>query len=175
MLRSCAPLTRAESLRVVLLERASLVGVRTCAHKIALANNRCYLVFGSVVLFDKGTVRLTGESKMTRPRSDGCHLGIWGLRRLTGIQVRYSRDVRPNDLKNGTVILLGTQEGNPWVELFADRMNFRVVHNHQWARSRYWTGHPRDGEFARYDTTVSDPSHKIYGGIALLPNLGAYA
>ena len=89
-----------------------------------------------------------------------------------GIQVRYSRDVRPNDLKNGTVILLGTQEGNPWVELFADRMNFRVVHNHQWGSFSVLDRTPRDGEFSRYDTTVSDPSHKIYGVIALLPNLG---
>lgn len=90
----------------------------------------------------------------------------------TAIQVRYSRDVRPNDLKNGTVILLGTQEGNPWVELFVDKMNFRVMHNHQWGSFSVLDRTPRDGELARYDTIQSDPSHKIYGVIALLPNLG---
>ncbi len=33
------------------------------------------------------------------------------------LEMRYARDVRPNDLKQGNVILVGAAEANPWVEL----------------------------------------------------------
>jgi len=89
-----------------------------------------------------------------------------------GVQVHYSRDIRPNDLKTGSVILLGTQEGTPWVELFQDQMNFRVQHNHQWGSFSVINRSPRDHELARYDSNRSDPDRKIYGLVALQPNLG---
>ncbi|HEY4049753.1 MAG TPA: hypothetical protein VGM27_23060 [Acidobacteriaceae bacterium] len=92
--------------------------------------------------------------------------------RGTGIRIQYSRDVRPNDLKSGSVILLGTQEGNPWVELFANQMNFRVQHNHQWGSFSVLNRSPRDQELARYDSMRSDPAHKVYGLVALRPSLG---
>lgn len=66
-----------------------------------------------------------------------------------GIQVRYSRDLRANDLKNNSVILLGTQEGTPWVELFDDRMNFRLVHNHQWGMFSVLNRAPQGSEQSR--------------------------
>ncbi|AXC11252.1 Adenylate cyclase [Acidisarcina polymorpha] len=88
-----------------------------------------------------------------------------------GIEVRYSRDVRPNDLKAGPVILLGTQEGTPWVELFEDQMNFRVQHNHQWGSFSIINRSPRDKELPRYESDRADPEHKIYGIVALRPNL----
>jgi hypothetical protein len=89
-----------------------------------------------------------------------------------GIQVRYSRDIRPNDLKTGSVILLGTQAGTPWIELFQDRMNFRVQHNHQWGSFSVMNRSPQGNELARYNSIRSDPAHKIYGLVALRPNLG---
>jgi hypothetical protein len=89
-----------------------------------------------------------------------------------GIQVRYSRDIRPNDLKNGSVILLGTQEGTPWLELFKDKRNFLVQHNHQWGSFSVLNRSPRENELAHYDAIRSDPAHKVYGVVALRPNLG---
>lgn len=89
-----------------------------------------------------------------------------------GIQVRYSRDIRPNDLKTGSVILLGTRAGTPWIELFQDRMNFRIQHNHQWGSFSVINRSPRGNELARYDSSRPDPAHKIYGLVALRPNLG---
>jgi hypothetical protein len=88
-----------------------------------------------------------------------------------GLQVRYSRDLRPNDLKRSAVILLGTQEGTPWIELFQDRLNFHVQHNHQWGSFSVTNRSPRNGEFARYDCVSSDPAHKVYGLVAFLPDL----
>jgi len=88
------------------------------------------------------------------------------------IQVRYSRDVRPNDLKSGSTILLGTQEGTPWIELFADRMNFVLQHNHQWGEFSVFNRAPRGNEAPQYNTSKTDPMHKVYGLVALRPNLG---
>jgi hypothetical protein len=90
----------------------------------------------------------------------------------SAVQVRYSRDIRPNDLKTGSVILLGTQEGTPWIELFEDQMNFRVQHNHQWGSFSVINRSPLGNERARYDSIRSDPARKIYGLVALRPNLG---
>jgi hypothetical protein len=33
----------------------------------------------------------------------------------SNLQVRYARDLRPNDLKSGNAILVGASEANPWV------------------------------------------------------------
>ena len=46
----------------------------------------------------------------------------------SSLQIRYARDVRPNDLKTGNIILFGAAEANPWVELFERNMNFSL-HN----------------------------------------------
>lgn len=91
---------------------------------------------------------------------------------LNRIQLRYSRDVRPNDLKNGPVILLGAQEGTPWVELFEERMNFVFLHDHQKRSFFVLNRSPRGEELSRYDSDKADPLHKVYGMIALRPNLG---
>jgi hypothetical protein len=90
------------------------------------------------------------------------------------IQVRYARDLRTNDLKDGSVILLGSQEGTPWVELFEDRMNFSLVHDRQKHSFVVLNRSPRAGEQARYEAGHLDPQHKIYGLIALQPNLGGF-
>lgn len=38
--------------------------------------------------------------------------------------LRYARNVRPNDLKPGNVVLIGAAAANLWVELFEPKMNF---------------------------------------------------
>jgi hypothetical protein len=88
------------------------------------------------------------------------------------LQVRYARDIRIDELKNGSAILLGTQEGNPWVGLFTDRMNFVIEHNRAWGDFSVVNRSPRGNESAHYDTSKQDPSHTVYGVAALLPNVG---
>jgi hypothetical protein len=90
---------------------------------------------------------------------------------LNRIQVRYARDVHPNDLKGGPVILLGAQEGTPWVELFEEHMNFVFLHDHAKHSFVVLNRSPRDGEMARYESDHRDPQHTVYGLIALQPNL----
>jgi hypothetical protein len=86
-------------------------------------------------------------------------------------QVRYSRDLRLNDLKSGPVILLGAQEGTPWVELFEHHMNFVLLHDHQRHSFVVINRSPRGTELSRYEADSVDPQQKVYGLIALRPNL----
>lgn len=90
---------------------------------------------------------------------------------LSRVQLRYARDLRPNDLKGGPVILLGAQEGTPWVELFADRMNFVFQHDRQKGSFAVINRSPRGNELSRYESNQADPLHKVYGLVALRPNL----
>jgi hypothetical protein len=88
------------------------------------------------------------------------------------IHIHYSRDVRLSDLKTGSVLLLGTQEGTPWVELYANRMNFTIQHNRQWGAFSVFNRAPQGNELARYEANKQDPLHKVYGLVALRPSLG---
>jgi hypothetical protein len=89
-------------------------------------------------------------------------------------QVRYSRDLRLNDLKSGSVILLGAQEGTPWVELFEHHMNFVLLHDHQRHSFVVINRSPLGTEQSRYEADSVDPKQKVYGLIALRPNLEGF-
>ena len=89
-------------------------------------------------------------------------------------QVRYARDLRLNDLKGGPVILLGAQEGTPWVELFEHQMNFVLLHDHQRHSFVVINRSPRGTELSRYEADMVDPQQKVYGLIALRPNLEGF-
>ena len=83
--------------------------------------------------------------------------------------VRYARDLRMDDLRNGNAVLIGSVEANPWIELFEPQMNFRFEIN---AGSDKPSGilnvRPRPGENMIYGTP--SPDH-TYGIIAYVPNL----
>jgi hypothetical protein len=86
-------------------------------------------------------------------------------------KVRYAREVTLDDLKQSNVILLGSFDSNPWVELFQKDLNFRfesppkggdvVIHNL----------HPLPGEKAYYKTNQTDPARSTFGVIAATRNL----
>ena len=90
---------------------------------------------------------------------------------LNRIQLGYARDLRPNDLKNRPVILLGSKEGMPWVQLFEDKMNFVLVHDHQNQRFVVLNRLPQSNELSRYEAALTGPVHRVYGLIALQPNI----
>ncbi len=84
----------------------------------------------------------------------------------TGYSVRYARDIQPNDLKNSNVVLSGSQDANPWVELFEPQMNF-VLHDDLVKNVRSFINrHPQPGENKVY---LCDSFE--YGVLAYLPNL----
>jgi hypothetical protein len=91
---------------------------------------------------------------------------------LNRMQLRYARDLRPNDLKNRPVILLGSKEGTPWVQLFEHKMNFVFIHDHQNQRFLVLNRLPRSNELPRYQADLTGSVHRVYGLIALQPNIG---
>jgi hypothetical protein len=87
------------------------------------------------------------------------------------VQVRYARDLRPNDLKTGNVVLLGASEANPWVELFERNMNFVFHNDYRTNVFSVLNRTPRKGEPARWDSAWNDPLRRVYGLVAYVPNL----
>ncbi|MEK6398610.1 MAG: hypothetical protein V4734_11040, partial [Terriglobus sp.] len=87
------------------------------------------------------------------------------------LQVRYARDVRPNDLKTGNVILMGAAEANPWVELFEQNMNFLLQDDFKAGAFLVINKAPHPGEQKQWASRVSDPQHNVYGVVAFTPNL----
>jgi hypothetical protein len=87
------------------------------------------------------------------------------------LQVRYARDVRPNDLKDGNVILIGAAEANPWDELFERNMNFVLKNDYKARVFSVFNRVPQAGEAARYDSVDGDPQHQVFGVVAFVPNL----
>lgn len=87
------------------------------------------------------------------------------------LQVRYARDLRPNDLKTGNVILLGASEANLWVGLFERNMNFVFHNNYQTNVFSVLNRSPQNGEPKQWDSAWNDPQRRVYGLVAYLPNL----
>lgn len=87
-------------------------------------------------------------------------------------EIRYARDVRPNDLKQGNVILLGAAEGNPWVELFEHSMNFVISKNWKDGAFFVFNRSPQGSESRQWESAYDDSQHRVYGIVAYLPNLG---
>lgn len=80
--------------------------------------------------------------------------------------IRYARDVRPNDMKVGNVILSGSRDANPWVELYEPQMNF-VLHNDLSRNERaFLNRHSKPGEDSIYRCDQFE-----YGVLAYLPGL----
>jgi hypothetical protein len=90
---------------------------------------------------------------------------------LHRIRLRYARDLRPNDLKDEPAILLGSEEGTPWVQLFEEKMNFVLVHDHPHQRFLVLNRMPRNNEQSRYEADLAGPVHRVYGLVALRPNV----
>lgn len=88
------------------------------------------------------------------------------------IQIRYARDLRANDLKDNSVILLGSSQTNPWVELFEPSMNFTMLADSNREMASVLNRSPRAGELSRYDSKGTDPQQTVYAVVALRHSLG---
>ncbi|MCU1225116.1 MAG: hypothetical protein JWQ42_3209 [Edaphobacter sp.] len=87
------------------------------------------------------------------------------------MMIRYARDLRMDDLRNGNAILIGSVEANPWIELFQPQLNFRFsIHPGSDKPSGILNSHPRIGEDVIYGTPGQDHT---YGLIAYVPNLNS--
>ncbi len=86
------------------------------------------------------------------------------------MMIRYARDLRMDDLRTGNAILIGSDEANPWIELFRPQLHFRFRFERDPDKpSGFVNLHPRTGEAQIY--TTKGQEERTYGIIAYLPNL----
>lgn len=86
------------------------------------------------------------------------------------MMVRYARDLRMDDLRTGNAILIGSDESNPWIELFRPQLHFCFRFEPDSEKpSGFANLYPRSGESSIY--TTKGQEDRTYGIIAYLPNL----
>ncbi|SEB37633.1 hypothetical protein SAMN05443244_0085 [Terriglobus roseus] len=81
--------------------------------------------------------------------------------------VKFARDMRLEDLKDGNVILLGAQEADPWVEMFERSMDFQFVGPTKDADAHFTDRRAASGRPQMYSTTGG----RVFAVVAFLPNL----
>jgi hypothetical protein len=86
------------------------------------------------------------------------------------IRLYYARDYRPDLIKQDNVVLIGSRKSNPWVDLFADRMNFTVEYDPDHFVSYIRNRSPAAGEQATYTSPPSPDPTTGYSVVAYLPN-----
>lgn len=87
------------------------------------------------------------------------------------VEARYPREVRPNDLKQGNLILVGAAEANPWVYLFEENMNFVFSNDRAHGVFSVLNRKPLKNEPRQWDSATADKQHRVYAVVAYLPNL----
>ncbi len=85
--------------------------------------------------------------------------------------MRYARDLRMDDLRNGNAILLGAIHTDPWVSLLQQHLNFQFVCEKHVNECRIVNLHPAPGEQQTYASPATDPSQQTFAVIAFIPNL----
>jgi hypothetical protein len=85
--------------------------------------------------------------------------------------IRHARDLSISDAREDNLVLIGGARANPWVQLFAGKMNFTVDYDWQQKKNTVVNKAPRQGESSVYLQDPADPAHKVYGLVAFEPSL----
>lgn len=80
-----------------------------------------------------------------------------------GVQTRYARDLRMEELKNANVILLGARHSNPWVELFEKGATLQLAHDEVSRVFRVQNLAPQEGEAGEITVSPEELKSDIYG------------
>jgi hypothetical protein len=86
--------------------------------------------------------------------------------------LRFPRDLRLDDLKNASAILIGSVGSNPWASIAENSANFRIVYRQGMQSATIINMRPQQGEAASYVSHWNEPAHETYALIAFMPNLG---
>jgi len=86
--------------------------------------------------------------------------------------VRFARDLSMRDVGSGNLILLGSKQSNPWVQLYEPKLNFQFEYDSASHSVFIVNRSPQKGEEREYRPSALDATTRvIYGAIAFLPNL----
>jgi hypothetical protein len=88
-------------------------------------------------------------------------------------EVRFARDITAQDLKDTNVILIGSPNYDPWIQLFDKSQTFQMVYNGLENSISVFNRNPLKGEQASYKWSESDPQRTGYALISLTDNLGS--
>jgi hypothetical protein len=86
-------------------------------------------------------------------------------------EIRYARDLELDDLKQANLILIGSLEADPWLELFQHQMNFVLQDDKLKGPLEVENRRPAPGERADYIYDARDPTDSGFATVAFLPNL----
>jgi hypothetical protein len=86
--------------------------------------------------------------------------------------LRFPRDLRLDDLKNTSAILIGSVGSNPWASIAESNANFRIVYRQGMESATIVNLNPQQEEAASYVSHWNEPAHDTYALIAFMPNLG---
>jgi hypothetical protein len=85
--------------------------------------------------------------------------------------VKYARDLRMDELKQGNIILSGARGADPWLELYEPQMNFFGSNDGVHHIYSFINRHPQPGEPYRYFVSDADPKQRVLGVLAFISNL----
>jgi len=88
------------------------------------------------------------------------------------LKLASARAYTPQNVKNNNVVLIGSRESNPWVELYKDKLNFYVEYDPKLHRSYIVNRAPAAGEQSVYEV-LQDKDH-AYSVLAFVPNLSEH-
>jgi hypothetical protein len=86
-------------------------------------------------------------------------------------EIRYARDLSISEAKEKNLVLIGGPRANPWVELFASRMNFYVDFDWKRHKNSVVNKHPQAGEETLFVEDATAQNNEVYGLIAFQPSL----
>jgi hypothetical protein len=88
-----------------------------------------------------------------------------------GLSVSSARDLNERELEKGNYIFVGSRTSNPWVTLFADRLNFEVEEDGVGGRMYFRNKNPLPGEQSTYQGLAQTGSAgEDYATLSLLPS-----
>ncbi|UWZ82407.1 hypothetical protein [Occallatibacter riparius] len=87
------------------------------------------------------------------------------------VLLRFPRDLRVDDLKKSSAVIIGSADSNPWASLVDANANFRIVPQPEMSGAAIMNMHPEGGEQKTYRSHWGEPAHETFALILLQPNL----
>ncbi len=87
------------------------------------------------------------------------------------VLLRFPRDLRIDDLKKSSAVIIGSADSNPWASLVDANTNFRIVLQPEMSGAAIVNMHPAAGEQETYRSHWGEPAHETFALILLQPNL----
>jgi len=88
------------------------------------------------------------------------------------LSLEFSRSYSPEAAKHHSLILIGSRESNPWVSLFADKMNFDLEYDSAARRPFVVNRAPQPGEASQYPAAPGGSADgRGYAVIGFMPDL----